>query len=229
MPGEADEPRRGARGGRARAPATARVPLTAGRSVPPAPLCAASPRSTVVIFAPAGGAHGERGGVDLPVGDVGRRELEDGLGRAGGVDRGAQRRAALGVPGELGGADEAAVVLRGDPHRVGRAAGDRGGLGAREVGLAHHAAEEACDGGDGRDAVVVLGAGAGRVLRERDAVAAVRRRVVERDGAPVAGDLRVARVGLQLEAEAPVRRGPQAALGAGEQRACRPRRRSSCR
>ena len=74
-----------------------------------------------VTFAPAGGVASNLRRRDRAVGDVGRLELEHRVLRALGVDRGAQRHAAGGVPGELGRAEQPAVVLGRDPHGVARA------------------------------------------------------------------------------------------------------------
>ena len=79
--------------------------------------------SISVTFAPAGGVGETLFGRNLAVGDLGRLNLEHGLVVALRVDRRAQRGAADGVPGELGRAEQPAVVLRGDPHRVGRLPG----------------------------------------------------------------------------------------------------------
>src|SRR5207244_12651948 len=69
--------------------------------------------------------------------DVRRLQLEDGGAIAAGVDRGPERGAVDGIPGELGASEEAAVVLRRDAHGVGGPAGGGGGGGG------------ACDGGRG--------------------------------------------------------------------------------
>ena len=64
---------------------------------------------------------------DRAVVDLGRLELEHRVLRALGVDGGAQRHAAGGVPGQLGRAEQPAVVLGRDPDGVARPVGGRGG------------------------------------------------------------------------------------------------------
>ena len=98
----------------------------------------------------------ERRAVDGAVGDVVGLELEHRLVLALRVDGGAQRHAVDRVPGQLGGAEQAAVVLRRDPDRVGRPAGGRGRLRAGQAPGGGQAVEAAAHVGEGGRLVLVL-------------------------------------------------------------------------
>ena len=83
-------------------------------------------------------------------------ELEDGLVLALRVDGGAQRDAVERVPGELGRAEQAAVVLGRDADRVGRPAGGRGRLRAGQAPRLGQAVEAAAHVGERGRLVLAL-------------------------------------------------------------------------
>src|ERR1700677_465697 len=137
------------------------------------------------------------------------------------VDRATQRHAVAGVEGQLGAGEQAAWLLRGYAHAVGGLTGDVGRCGAGDLRVLAQARDRLFDLGErwrfarlrGRRGVVLLACG-WRVAVER-----VRGRVVELQRVPVAEDLGVALLGLQLHAHIAVLGDPQTAGGAGEERA----------
>ena len=159
--------------------------------------------------------HGHVRGGNRAVGDVGRRELEDRLRASLGVDPDTQRRAVARVPGELGVAEEAAVVLGRDVHAVRRATGDIGGARGRDVGVCAQLREQAVDVGHRRRRT---GAGVWRMCRQVEFVDGIRRGIVDGQRGVVPHHLRVAGVRLQLEPSTPVVGQPQPPRGAGHQR-----------
>ncbi len=86
--------------------------------------------------------------------DVRRGELEHGLRASLRVDRDPERDALLRIPGELGGAEQPAVVLRRDRHVVGRPTRDVRGLRGGDVRALPEIRQEIADLGERRSCAV---------------------------------------------------------------------------
>ena len=159
-----------------------------------------------------GRLHPQVAGGDLAVGDVGRLEGEHGVALALGVDGGAERHPARGVPGQLGGAEQPAVVLRRDPHGVARLPAGAARPGARERPGPREAVQAAAHVGEAQPVAVAGRVPAARQRAREDLLGAG---VVDAERVLVDRDLGVARVGLQLEPRPAVAADPDAPRRAG--------------
>src|SRR4051812_7628961 len=156
--------------------------------------------------------------VDVAELDVGGLELEHRVGVAARVDRTAQRRAAGGIPRELDAAQQAAVAARRHLYRVGGLAGDVRRRRPGDRRALHHAVDHALDAADRGRVRRVLARVRALVLRHRAAVDGPRLAVVGPPAASVRDDLGVAAARLELEPEAAVVGGPEAAGRARDHR-----------
>ena len=159
-------------------------------------------------------SRGDVGVGDRPVLDIGGGELEDRAVVPVLVDRGPERDAVIGVEGQLGRTEQAAVVLGRDPHGVGRAARGVRRHGVRDVEHLHQRGELR------RERAQRAAGAAARRRRERDRCTEERLRpgVVDREARAVVGDLGVTGVGLHVEAQPAVARQPDPAVGGRAER-----------
>ena len=155
-----------------------------------------------------------------PEGDVRRLQLQHRCGVTAGIEREPQWHAPSRVPGKLGVAQQAAVVLRRDLHGVCGVAGDVARDGAREVDVLRQLVQVGLDLADRWQRLVprarALGVGTGR---DRALVDGVGAGVVDPEVATRDHRLSVAVVGLELQSEL-VRAGrePHATRAALQQR-----------
>ena len=147
---------------------------------------------------------------DGAVRDMGRLEGERRRRAALREDRDPKRDPARRVEGELGRAEQAAVVLRRHSHRVRGLVPDVVRLSIRDGRLLRELGEKRRDLRERRGRARVRSCRR-RVLREREAVHRVRRSVIRGDLVGVPDDLRVACARLKLEPAAAVVRRPEPA------------------
>ena len=223
--GWADEPRRpdaairpgvsGATTGNGAAACTAASPVTGALVLPPAvPPPACEERSTIV--APAGGETAMSESGTEP------KEMSVACSASTGDDEPWAYTAIFSgvavrhVPGELGGAEQPAVVARRDRHGVGLLARDIRRLGTRDGPVLAELGEERGDLVERRRRVSG-GAGAPLLLRQVGRVRRVRACVVDRHLRVGPDDLGITGIRLELQAAA-VRVRPETAGRAGHQR-----------